>query len=94
MPKMLRTKTRLRIFHYGSVKGIVMYTEYGSSSKSMINILIFYDVYLTNRVVGQNIVLLSIFRGCLGILHNVIYANLKRDINNEYVFSSKLRKCI
>ena len=30
MPKMLRTKTRLIIFHCNTVKGIVMYTECGS----------------------------------------------------------------
>ena len=53
---MLRTKTRLIIFHCNTVKGIVMYTECGSFWKSMINIWIIHDVYLTNRVVGQNIV--------------------------------------
>ena len=76
---MLRTKTRLIIFHCGTVKGIIMYTECGSLWKAMTNILILHDFYLTKRVVDQNIV----FRGCLGIVHNVIYVDLKRDINNE-----------
>ena len=31
-------------------------------------------------------------RGCLGILNNVIYAELKRDINNECGLSSKHEK--
>ena len=52
---MLRTKTRLIIFHCGTVKGIIMYIECGSLWKAMTNILILHDFYLTKRVVGQNI---------------------------------------
>ena len=54
---MLRTKTRLIIFHCDTVKGTIMYTEWGSFWKAMTNILIFHDFYLTKRVVGHNIVL-------------------------------------
>ena len=72
MPKMLRTKTRLIIFHCNTVKGIVMYTECGS---------FWYYVYFN-----------QFSRGCLGILNNVIYAELKRDINNECGLSSKHEK--
>ena len=84
MPKMLRTKTRLIIFHCNTVKGIVMYTECGSFWKSMINIWIIHDVYY--------VYFNQFSRGCLGILNNVIYAELKRDINNECGLSSKHEK--